>query len=55
MIDIKLFYFPFFSKVNSSIAMAMQKFYFSIKKNINQFIYPSSGFVIGINLICENV
>ena len=28
--------------------MAMQRFYFSIKKNINQFIYPSYGFVIGI-------
>ncbi len=45
---INRFYFPFFSKENSSIAMAMQRFYFSIKTNINQFIYPSYGYVIGI-------
>ena len=29
--------------------MAMQRFYFSIKKNIIQFIYPSYGIDIGIN------
>ena len=46
--DINRFYFSFFSKENISVAMAMQIFYFSIKKNIFQFIYPSYGYLNGI-------
>ena len=31
-----------------SVAMAMQRIYFSIKKNIIQFVYPSYGYLNGI-------
>jgi len=48
LIDINRFYFPYFSKEIISVAMAMQRIYFSIKKNIIQFIYPSYGYLNGI-------
>ena len=34
-----------------SVAMAMQRIYFSIKKNIIQFVYPSYGYLNGINAL----
>jgi len=56
LIDINCLYLPFSSKENISVAIlrlgsalvAMQIFYFSINKNIIQFINPSTGNVIGI-------
>ncbi len=54
LIDINCFYFPFFSKENFSMAMAMQKFYFSIKENTFQFINLSFGNVIGITKVSKS-
>jgi hypothetical protein len=51
MSDINCFFFSSSSLKNSSITMAMKRFFASNKKKIFQFIYQSFGHVIGI--ICK--